>query len=251
MKYNLDLFGRIAIVGILSSFIHAYILAQIGSNSAFFRIPPLLAAAIIGILIGFAIFMLMHITGHTKFIKKKNVNILCIILAVSIILPPFIEYNIKVPPADILNDWKCTGPHELCIEAGEMWIIYNKEFEWRSGYLSIQNTTYAMYDRREFTWQYDRLSKEITLYEADYPKYFEPKLNGWKIKLKLEITTDKQYYNMITYYINSSGKTPIDAKLFDGVTWTTSPYIVRGPYYKDNKSSITYVLPPGSTPPRK
>ncbi len=251
MSYNLDLFGRIAIVGLLSSFVHAIILGEIGSNSAIFRIPTVLFAINSGILIGLVIFVLIQKIGHVRFQNKRKINIFCIFLAVAIILPATIEYYITIPPAEVLNDWKCTGPHELCIEVGELRIQYDKTYAWKEGMFGIQNTTYAsMYDWKNFIWQYDRLSKEIILYEADEKRHFEPKPNGWRIKLKLEITVDKEYYNMITYYINSSGKTPIDAKLFDNVTWTTSPYIVRGPYYKDNKSSITYVLPSASTPPR-
>ena len=72
-----------------------------------------------------------------------------------------------------------------------------------------------------FSWDYDKSSKEITLYMSE-----------WEIKLRLEITGDK----MTTYYISSSGKpvsyfnlnrnltetewTETDIKLFDGVTWT-------------------------------
>lgn len=235
MKYNHDLFGRIAIVALLSSFIHAYILAQIGSNSVLLRIIFVPLFIISGILIGSVIFVRIQKIGHVSFQNKKMINILCIFLAVAIISPAIIEYYIKVPPAEMLKNWKCTGNHELCNEVGLLKIQYINTFEWKSGSLHIINTTHG-YDMRDFTWQYDKLSKEITLYEADNPKYFEPKLNGWKIKFKLEITSDKDYYNMITYYINSSGKTPIDAKLFDGVTWTSGPCVER--FDKDNTSWI-------------
>ena len=250
MNYNLDLFGRIAIIGLSSSFIHAIILGEIGSNSAIFRIPTVLFAINSGILIGLVIFVLIQKIGHVRFQNKRKINIFCIFLAIAIILPAITEYYITVPPAEILKKWNCTGPHELCIEVDSLRLWYDNTYTWKSGEFGIQNATHVpMYELREFTWQFDRLSKEITLYESDEKKYYIPKINGWKIKLKLEVTVDKEYYNMITYYINSSGKTPINPKLFDGVTWTTSPYVVRGPYYKDNESSITYILPPGSTPP--
>jgi len=246
-KYNLDLFSRIAIIGLLSSFIHIYILWEIGSDSAFFSSIIVLFTINSGILIGLVIFVLIQKIGHVSFQNKTKINIFCIFLAVAIILPAITEYYITVPPAEILKKWNCTGPHELCIEVDLMQIRYDN-----NGEFGIHNITHVpMYELREFTWQYDRLSKEITLYESDEKNYHIPKINGWTIKLKLVITVDKEYYNMITYYINSSGETPIDAKLFDGVTWTTSPYVVRGPYYNNNTSSITYVLPPGSPWPIK
>ena len=218
MKYNLDLFVRIAIVGIIASAIQMFILLQIAVNYGLFSIYIMFPSTVLVAGIGFIVFTLMRNTGLAKFLNKKNVNIFCIIFAAIIILPAIIEYDRVVPPEEITNSWVCNRGQELCNKIDGMNIVFDRTVGFKHGEF-LKN--WACIGRGSFSWDYDKSSKEITLYQSD-----------WKIKLRLEITGDK----MTTYYISSSGKpvtyfnsnrdltdtewTETDIKLFDGVTWT-------------------------------
>ncbi len=217
MKYDLDLFVRIAIVGIIASAIQMFILLQIAVNYGFF-FGFIISSTVLVAGIGFIIFTLMRNTGLAKFSNKKNVNIFCIIFAAIIILPAIIEYDKVVPPEEITNSWECNRGQELCNKIDTMYITFDRTLGSKHGDF-LKN--WAGIGGGSFSWDYDKSSKEITLYQSD-----------WKIKLRLEITGDK----MTTYYISSSGKpvtyfnsnrdltetewTETDIKLFDGVTWT-------------------------------
>lgn len=234
MKYNFNLYGRIVIAGILALIIRFYILVHITSNYLLLALPTMVFT-FFAFLIGYIIFNLLE-KRYVKYINKKSVNIFCILLVGFIVFFSITEYYTVVPPKEIINNWKCTGPHELCNEVDVLWIQYYDPYVYKEGgFRFLKNIPDIQMFK--FIWQYDRLSKEITLFEPDEKKVSQPKLNGWKIKLKLEITVDNEYYNMITYYINSNGKTPIDAKLFDSVTWTTGPYVES--YYKGPSWPIT------------
>ncbi len=217
MKYNLGLFARITIVGIIATFIHSLILTEIASNYALLGVFLMFIILPLAIGIGLILFIYIQKNSLAKYINKKNVNIFCIILAATIILPAIIEYYVTVPPEEIrvnpghLRDyWNCDKGQELCTKVDKMELIYDFTGGGTYGNLMGMNGTIA-----SISWHYDRLSKELIL--------------DGTIRLKVEITGDKDNLKMTTYYVSGNRKIEfhsdtqrfsLDAKQFNGVTWT-------------------------------
>jgi hypothetical protein len=236
--FNLGLYGRIVIAGILSLFILFDILGKISSNSLLLLIPAMIIT-FFGLVIGYFIFNYLR-NRYTIYITKKSVNIFCILLVCFTFFSAITEYYTIVPPAEIQKNWICDTGQELCNKFDYMHLYLVDGI----GYGTFVKDSWSI---AQFKWKYDRISNEITLYEVYEVQGISHPNDICKLKLRLEITGDKDHYKMKTYYVSSSGKFDLathtsvsnatgnynivkryptyDNEQFNGVTWTEDRYL--------------------------
>jgi hypothetical protein len=195
--FNLGLYGRIVIAVILSLFILFDILPKISSTYILLLIPAMIII-FFNLIIGYFIFNPLR-NRYTIYINKKSVNIFCILLVCFTFFSAITEYYTIVPPAEIQKDWICDRGQELCNKFDYMQLYYHDEH----GFGTFIKDTYAI---AQFEWKYDRISNEITLYEVYSVQGISHPADICNLKLRLEITHDKYYNKMKTYYVSSSGK---------------------------------------------
>ncbi len=163
------------------------------------------------LLIGFALFFMIQKTKFANFVTKRNVNIVCVILIVTILIPSIINIIGVIAAPNLRGYWYCDENEDIYEKFQIMELYKDPTYGWKRGefFVDSGNTFSSISD--PFTWQYDTSSNQLTLTEE---------YDGWTILLRIEHKNEKYPSEMKTYYINSIGEAPFDAELFDEVSWT-------------------------------
>lgn len=213
-ELHLGLYVIIVLVGIFALFIHLTIMWEICSNCVFLTMFICILGFLPAILIGLAIFFLIRKTKFAKHVNGKTVTIICIIMSLLIIMPAVVFYYDTVPPEELVNYWLCDADQDIYYEIDSIKLIYDNTCTLRTGRLSCKfpDQVPAFY-LDEFKWEYDRLSKEITMTSSPS--------EDWELTLRLDVDLVKgEHYMMTTYYVSDTNFTLFDATLFDGTSWT-------------------------------
>jgi len=212
----------IIVAFVLGAILISHIIAMTTfTNFGFFTSIICIFGILPALLIGFVIFLFLLKTRFERFINKKNIIIVGIILAAIIIIPAIYNYYDVVPPKEITNNWQCEAGQNITNYITGMDIHYDTTYGFKSGDF-VDVNGYVM-ENNSFLWEYDESSKEIIIKERNMNYFNEQKHDGWALTLKLDIKlVENSHYEMTTHYVTDTNFSLFNATLFDGATWTGS-----------------------------
>ena len=199
MFENLKLYGWIVATAFIFGFIATWTMMIATSNAYFFIflygfiMTPVL-------IVGFIVFLILQRTSFARFLNKRNIGIICVIMAIVVMIPAVNFTLTKLPPAELLYTWNCDEGQSINDSA--LALYYDSTYAWKVGHFIYEDVG------REIEWDYDRSSNRFTFWPRGYKE--------WEVSFRIEFTSDN---TMTTYYI-SNVSAPFDARLFDGLSWT-------------------------------
>lgn len=205
-------YGQILLIGFCSMFINFLIMSQVcslcGLYTFFYGIFLFLPA----IVIGFIAFFFILKSRFEMYVTNRNINIVCVIVAIIIITPAFLYYHSVVPPTQVTNQWHYDSGQNISTVIYWMGIHFDRTYATKKGYFYIKgNAT----QRTDFRWEYDEWTRVITMTEQWSGQ--------WKLSLRLDIAkVNGDYYFMKTHYICNQNFSLFDQWLLDNITWKGS-----------------------------
>ena len=212
MKKKMNLYGRILLVGFISMFINLIIMSSICPLCGLYTLFYGILIFIPGLIIGFIIFFFILRSRFEKYIIGRNINVVCVFVAVVIIAPAFLYYYSVVPPTQVTNQWHYDSGQNISKVLYWMGIHYDRTYTTKGGYFYLKgNQTQG----NEFTWTYNEPTRVITMTEELFGE--------WTLSLRLDIAkVNGNYYIMTTHYVSNQNFTLFDPLLFDNTTWKGS-----------------------------
>ena len=206
MIKNIQLYVWIVITAVVFAFIATWTMMIATSNAYFFIfLYGLIMTPVL--IVGFIVFLILQRTSFARFLNKRNIGIVCVIMAI-VVMAPAVNFTLTtLPPSELLYYW---GPDDegQSMNISSLDLYYDSTLARKRGHFVYDDLAY------QIEWEYDRNSNKFTFGEL-------PMGHGWEISIRIEFTSDN---TMTTYYL-SNVSSPFNAELFDGLSWTGVKWI--------------------------